>query len=72
MRRTSWSSDWYRSSSDSTREGAGNAPAVKKEMNPMSTKEDVKQSLLDQMKDPALPGDVFDELNRRMKLLDEE
>lgn len=38
----------------------------------MGTWDEVKQSLLDQMKDPALPGDVFDEFNRRVKLLEEE
>lgn len=46
--------------------------AVMKEMRTMGTRDEVKQSLLDQMKDPALPGDVFDELNRRVKLLEEE
>lgn len=70
MRRTSWSSDWYHSSSDFTREGAGNAPAVKK--GGAVTKEETREALLEKMSDPDLEPAVFDELNRRVKLLEEE
>ena len=38
----------------------------------MATKEDVRDSLLEQMKDPSLPSSVFDEYDRRVKLLDSE
>jgi hypothetical protein len=36
------------------------------------TKEDVRNVLLEKMSDPGISGDTFDELNRRVTLLDQE
>lgn len=38
----------------------------------MASKEDIRDTLLEEMKDPALEAEVFDEFNRRLQLLDEE
>jgi hypothetical protein len=38
----------------------------------MATKDDVRDALLEQMRDPSLPSTTFDEFDRRIKLLDEE
>ena len=38
----------------------------------MTTKEEVRNVMLEQMKDPSLPSSAFDEYNRRLKLLDSE
>jgi hypothetical protein len=38
----------------------------------VATKEETKGALLEKMGDPALSGDVFDELSRRVELLTEE
>ena len=38
----------------------------------MTTKEEIKDALLEKMADPSLPGAMFDEYDRRVKLLNEE
>lgn len=38
----------------------------------MATTEDVREALLDRMKDPTLEKSVFDEMYRRLQLLEDE
>jgi hypothetical protein len=38
----------------------------------MATTEDVREALLERMKDPTLNADVFNEMLRRLKSLDSE
>lgn len=38
----------------------------------MATKDEVKAALLERMKDPTISATVFDELQRRLALLDNE